>query len=209
MRTRNLGILMTCGALAALSLTISSVSVAQAPPASAATPLPAIAPSIPPAYVVNLATAEGMTAFKAQWKNMDVKIVEAPAMPNAGAAWKTSYDITPKARGGGHLFMTWFRASLTVPAKIGDFDTAGATAVLSFTIDDYAEAWVNGQMPRRAGRPSPATIQGFNMPNRVVLAEQVKPGDRFQVAILGINGPISLAPPNPVFFREAKVEFFR
>ncbi len=231
MSTRSLGILVTCGALAALSLMISSVSIAQAPPpASAATPLPAIAPSIPPAYVVNLATAEGMTAFKAQWKNMDVKIVEAPAMPNAGAAWKTSYDITPKAgdagfddaswpaiepkgllerRGGGHLFMTWFRASLTVPAKIGDFDTAGATAVLSFTIDDYAEAWVNGQMPRRAGRPSPATIQGFNMPNRVVLAEQVKPGDRFQVAILGINGPISLAPPNPVFFREAKVEFFR
>jgi gluconolactonase len=230
MRTRNLGILVTCGALAALSLTISSVSVAQAPPASASTPLPAIAPAIPPAYVANLATPEGMAAFKAQWKNMDVKIVEAPAMPNAGAAWKTSYDITPKAgdagfddsswptiepkgllerRGGGHLFMTWFRASLTVPAKIGEFDTAGATAVLTFTIDDYAEAWVNGQMPRRVGRPSPATIQGFNMPNRIVLAEQVKPGDRFQVAILGINGPISLAPPNPVFFREAKVEFFR
>ncbi len=81
--------------------------------------------------------------------------------------------------------------------------------MLTFTIDDYAEAWVNGQMPRRAGRPSPATIQGFNMPNRVVLAEQVKAGDRFEIAILGINGPISLAPPNPVFFREAKIEFFR
>src|SRR5258705_432582 len=102
MSTRSLGILVTCGALAALSLMISSVSIAQAPPpASAATPLPAIAPSIPPAYVVNLATAEGMTAFKAQWKNMDVKIVEAPAMPNAGAAWKTSYDITPKAGEAG------------------------------------------------------------------------------------------------------------
>jgi gluconolactonase len=230
MRNRDIGILATCGALAALLLVISSVPVAQAPPASAATPLPVIAPSIPAAYVVNLATPEGMAAFNARWKNMDVKIVEAPAMPNAGEAWKTSYDITPKAgdatfddsswptidpkgllerRGGGHLFMTWFRTTLTVPAKIGEFDTNGAMAVLTFTIDDYAEAWVNGQMPRRAGRPSPATIQGFNMPNRVVLAEQVKPGERFQIAILGINGPISLAPPNPVFFREAKVEFFR
>jgi len=47
------------------------------------------------------------------------------------------------------------------------------------------------------------------MPNRVVLAEQVKAGDTFEIAILGINGPISLAPPNPVFFREAKIEFFR
>ena len=233
MRNRDYGILVTCGVIAGLVLVISSVSVAQAPPAppaSAATPLPVIAPSIPAAYVVNLATAEGMTAFNARWKNMDVKIVEAPAMPNAGEAWKSSYDITPKAgdasfddsswptiepkgllerRGGGHLFMTWFRTNLTVPPKIGEFDTSGAMAVLTFTIDDYAEAWVNGQMPRRVGRPSPATIQGFNMPNRVVLAEQVKPGDKFQIAILGINGPISLAPPNPVFFREAKIEFFR
>ena len=231
MRKEGFGILMSCSAVAALFLMISSVSVAQAPaPASASTPLPVIAPSIPAAYVVNLTTTEGMAALNGRWKNMDVKIVEAPAMPNAGPAWKSSYDITPKAgdanfddsswptiepkgllerRGGGHLFMTWFRTNLTVPAKIGEFDTNGAMAVLTFTIDDYAEAWVNGQMPRRVGRPSPATIQGFNMPNRVVLAEQVKPGDKFQIAILGINGPISLAPPNPVFFREAKIEFFR
>jgi len=230
MRKKALGALVAGGALAALALMVSPVSVAQAPPTPAPTPPPVIAPSLPAAYVVNLATPEGMAAFKAQWKNMDVKIVEAPAMPNAGPAWKSSYDITPKAgdanfddsswpaiepkgllerRGGGHLFMTWYRANLTVPAKIGDFDTAGATAVLTFTFDDYAEAWVNGQMPRRAGRPSPATIQGFNMPNRVVLGEPVKPGDKFQIAILGINGPISLAPANPVFFREAKIEFYR
>jgi len=230
MRNRDVGVLVTCGVVAALSMTIASVALAQAPPASAATPLPVIAPSIPAAYVVNLTTPEGMAAFNGRLKNMDVKIVEAPAMPNAGPAWKTSYDITPKAgeanfddsswptiepkgllerRGGGHLFMTWFRTSLTVPAKIGDFETTGAMAVLTFTIDDYAEAWVNGQMPRRVGRPSPATIQGFNMPNRVVLTEQVKAGDTFELAILGINGPISLAPANPVFFREAKVEFFR
>ena len=230
MRKKDLGTLVAGGALAALPLMVPPVSVAQAPPAPAPNPPPVIAPSLPAAYVVNLATPEGMAAFKAQWKNMDVKIVEAPAMPNAGPAWKSAYDITPKAgdanfddsswpaiepkgllerRGGGHLFMTWYRANVTVPAKIADFDTAGATAVLTFTFDDYAEAWVNGQMPRRAGRPSPATIQGFNMPNRVVLGEQVKPGDKFQIAILGINGPISLAPANPVFFREAKIEFYR
>jgi hypothetical protein len=68
-------------------------------------------------------------------------------------------------------------------------------------VDDYAEIWVNGQIPRRLGRPSPATIQGFNMPNRVVLTESVKAGDTFQVAVFGINGPISLAPPNTVWFR--------
>jgi hypothetical protein len=212
------------------AIMVTAISAAQAPPPAAPNPPPVIAPSLPPSRVVDLATAEGTAAFGAQWKNMDAKIVEVPAMPNAGPAWKTAYDLQPKAgeanfddsswsniepkgllerRGGGHLFMTWFRSNLTVPAKIGDFDTNGARMVISFTIDDYAEIWVNGVMPRAAGRPSPATIQGFNMPNRVVLSEAVKPGDKFQIAILGINGPISLAPPNPVFFREAKIEFFK
>lgn len=67
---------------------------------------------------------------------------------------------------------------------------------------------MNGQMPRRIGFVSPNTIQGFNMPNRLVLAEGVKPGDQFQIAIFGINGPISAAPTNWVWFRQAKVEFY-
>jgi len=207
---------------------ISDTAAGQTPPPAPV--IPVVAPVLPPSRVVDLTTADGMASFGGQWKNMDAKIVEVPAMPNAGPSWKMAYDLQPKAgeanfddsswaaiepkgllerRGGGHLFMTWFRSNLTVPARIGDFDTAGARAVLSIIIDDYAEVWVNGQMPRAIGRPSPATIQGFNMPNRVVLSESVKPGDRFQIAILGINGPISLSPPNPVFFREAKIELFK
>jgi hypothetical protein len=42
-----------------------------------------------------------------------------------------------------------------------------------------------------------------------VLATAVKPGDRFQIAIFAINGPISVAPANFVFFRQASVEFYR
>ena len=90
-----------------------------------------------------------------------------------------------------------------------NFETADAKAVLTAYVDDYAEVWINGQMPRRSGYPSPATIQGLNMPNRVVLADAVKPGDKFQIAIFGINGSISVAPENFVWFRAAKVEFFR
>ena len=82
-------------------------------------------------------------------------------------------------------------------------------AVLTAYVDDYAEVWINGQMPRRAGIPSPATIQGFNMPNRVVLTDSVKAGEKFQIAIFGINGPISVVPANFVFFREAKIEFYK
>ena len=42
-----------------------------------------------------------------------------------------------------------------------------------------------------------------------MLANAVKPGDKFQIAVFGINGPISVAPANTVWFREAKIEFFR
>jgi gluconolactonase len=228
LKTNRIGLAAFSAFAVSAATLISGVASAQAPPPAPV--LPVVAPVLPPSRVVDLTTADGIATFGGQWKNMDAKIVEVPAMLNAGAAWKTAYDLQPKAgeanfddsswvtiepkgllerRGGGHLFMTWFRSNLTVPAKIGDFDTGGARAVLAITIDDYAEVWVNGQMPRAIGRPSPATIQGFNMPNRVVLSESVKPGDRFQIAILGINGPISLSPPNPVFFREAKIELFK
>ena len=225
--------LLTCVALTAVLLVIPSIATAQtpAPPAAVpAPPAPQMPPSLVPSKVVDLMTAEGSAAFGAQWKTMEAKIVEGPAIPNAMPGYKTSYDIQPHAgepgfddsawpgigatglagrRGGGKVSFIWFRTTLTIPAKVGDFDTAGAKAVLTAYVDDYAEVWVDGQMPRRAGYPSPATIQGFNMPNRVVLAEAVKPGDKFQIAIFGINGPISVAPMNFLFFREAKIEFYR
>ena len=187
-------------------------------------------PSLPPAYVVDLMTAQGSAAFGAQWKTMEAKVVNAKPIAAALPQYKTAYDIEPHAgesgfddsrwpaieatdmaarRSGGHVAFIWYRANLTIPAKVGDFDTAGATAVLTVLVGDYAEVWVNGQMPRRAGYPSPATIQGFNMPNRVVLADMVRPGDRFQIAVFGINGPISATPPNTVWFREARIEFYR
>jgi hypothetical protein len=201
---------------------------AQAPPAPA--PPPPVAPAGEPVKVVDLTTAEGSALFGAQWKNMDAKIVEGPAMPNAGPAWTTSYDVVPHAgeagyddsswptieakglsarRGGGKLFMTWFRTTFTMPAKVGDLDVAGMKAVLSVTVDDYAEVWMNGQLPRAVGKPSPQTIAGFNTPNRVLLTGALKPGDKMQIAIFGINGPISVAPQNPVFVRAATIEFYR
>jgi len=174
----NLGVLVACAALTAIVMT---GSVAQPAPAPAPNPAPIMPPSLPPSYVVNLMTQDGVAVFNAQWKNMDVKIVDAPPMANAGPQWKSSYDIQPHAgemgfddsswpvieaksladrRGGGRLFMTWYRTNLTIPAKIGDFDTTGATAVITFTIDDYAEAWVNGAMPRRAP-PEPSDNPGL------------------------------------------------
>ena len=85
----------------------------------------------------------------------------------------------------------------------------GPRRYLTVNVDDYAEVWVDGVLPRAAGRPSPAAIQGFNMPNRLVLGDTVVVGQRFEVAVFAINGPISAAPANFLWFREAKVEFYR
>src|SRR6266446_3303602 len=234
MPQRNLGRLFACAALVAVPAMIATMSSAQAPApptaAPAPPPLPQMPPSLVPAHVVDLMTADGSAVFGAQWKTIEAKIVEVPAIADAMPEYKTTYDIKPHAgeggfddsswplidatalaarRGGGKVSFIWYRTMLTIPAKIGSFETTDAKAVLTAYVDDYAEVWVNGHMPRRSGYPSPATIQGLNIPNRVVLADAVKPGDKFQIAIFGINGPISVAPVNFVWFREAKVEFFR
>jgi gluconolactonase len=193
-------------------------------------PQPSIAPSLPAAHVVDLMTAEGSAVFGAQWKAMEAKIVECPALTDAMPEFRTTYDIEPYAgvsgfddsdwpviaaadlgakRGGGMVSFFWFRTKLTIPANAAGFETAGAKTVLTANVDDYAEVWVNGEMPRTAGRPSPATIQGFNLPNRLVLADTVVPGEIYEIAVFAINGPISAAPANFLWFREAKIEFFR
>ena len=199
-------------------------------PAAPPPPPPKLAPGGAPTYQVDLMTREGMAVFGAQWRVMDAKIVEGPPRPNAGP-WKVSWDLQPQAaaadfddsswpvidaptlvtdrRGGGGVFMTWYRIGLTIPAKIGGFDPTGGIAVFHIVVDDYAEVAVNGQIPRQVGRPSGNMIVGFNMPNRAVLSDTVQPGEKIQVAVLGINGPIALAPLNPVFIREARVEFYK
>ena len=48
-----------------------------------------------------------------------------------------------------------------------------------------------------------------SLPNRLVLKDMVSPGDKFEIAVFAINGPISAAPANFLWFREAKVEFYR
>jgi gluconolactonase len=193
-------------------------------------PQPSIAPLVPPAHFVNLMTIEGSAAFGARWKGRKAKLVECPALSDSMPEFRTTYDVEPHAellgfddsdwtdvaaddlgarRGGGMVSFFWFRTILTIPRQATGFETAGARTVLTVNVDDYAEIWVNGELPRSAGRPSPAAIQGFNMPNRLVLRDTVRPGETFEIAVFAINGPISAAPANFLWFREAKVEFYR
>ncbi len=214
-------------AAVALAGSLATVITANAQPAPA--PVPVMPPSLPPSHVVNLMTNDGSAAFGAKWRVTDVRFVEVPAAINK-ERYKTTYQIEPRAtttdfddskwdaveakdlgarRSAGLSAFMWFRALLTVPARIGDFDLSKPSlAVFNVLVDDYGEVWVNGEMPRRSGYPSPATIQGLNMPNRVVLGTQVKAGDKFQIAVFAANGPLS-APNGSIWFRQAMVEFYR
>ena len=226
--------LIAFAALVAAPLLAGSILIAQSQPLAVPPLPPAPAPIMPPVlvpgHVVDLMTTPGAAALGAHWRVSDVKIVEVPAIQGAMPQYKTTYNIEPRAgaanfddskwptieakdlsarRSGGHIAFMWYRAMLTMPAKIGAFDTANAVAVLNVLVDDYAEVWINGDIPRRSGYPSPATMQGHNMPNRVVLSTKVSAGDKFQVAIFGVNGPISVAPANSIWFREAKLQFYK
>jgi gluconolactonase len=228
MRKKTLRNLIVFAALASARAVIPLTASAQAP--ASPPPAPLMAPSLVPSATVNLMTAEGSAAFGAVWRTAEARVVEVEAMAGRLPGYDKTFDMQPHAgeanfddskwqvvepkgladrRGGGKSSFLWYRTTLTIPAKVGDFDTTGAKAVFTAYVDDYAEVWINGQMPRRSGYPSPATIQGLNMPNRVVLAETVKPGDKFQIAVFGINGPISVSPSNFIFFRDAKVEFYK
>jgi hypothetical protein len=109
----------------------------------------------------------------------EANIIEVPAIPDAMPEFTTTYDIDPHAgdagfddsawpimlptalevkRGGGNVSFLWFRTRLTIPTRIGAFDPTGAKVMLALCIDDYAEIWVNGDLPRAAGRPSQCRV---------------------------------------------------
>ena len=49
----------------------------------------------------------------------------------------------------------------------------------------------------------------WNAENRLVVGREVKPGQKIQLAIFGINGPISNPPTNYIYMRYAKLEFHK
>jgi gluconolactonase len=170
-----------------------------------------------------------------QWRYSDARIVEVgfvapgPDRKPSGPPNRT-WDIAPRAgaadfddsswpvisptslqdrRSSGRVCFAWYRIDVTIPPGVAGFDTAGSTAVLEVVVDDYAEVWVNGELPRRIGQQGGNLVAGWNAPNRVVLGRKVVPGQRAQVAIFAMNGPISDPPPNYIWVRSAKVEFFQ
>ncbi len=106
----------------------------------------------------------------------------------------------------GRVCFNWYRIAVTVPERVGELDPTGATLVFEVVVDDYAEVWVDGEMPLVLGLSGGQVVAGFNAPNRVVLTRDARPGDTFQLAVFGINGPISASPANYIWMRAASLE---
>jgi len=191
-------------------------------------------PAVRPDAIVNLATDEGVALVRGQWRYSDARIVEVehrgpgPDLRASGPPNRT-YDIVPHAgdrsfddsgwsivspsaletrRSNGRLSFGWYRTSITIPSKVGAFDTTGSTVVFEIVVDDYAEVWVDGRLPVALGQTGSQFIKGFNAPNRVVIAREAVPGQRIQIAVFGANGPLSNPPGNFVWVRSATLDFY-
>lgn len=191
------------------------------------------APGTLPDALVDLAGAEGLARVHGVWRYQDARIVPA-MLGDVGADLRPSgkphptFDITPRAgiadfddaswetlgpggllerRGSGRLCFGWYRLRVTLPEHVEDFAVAGSTVIFEVVVDDYAEVWVNGALPRDLGRTGGALIKGFNAPNRVVLTDHAEPGQTFQLAVFAANGPLSSPPENFLWVRSATLEF--
>src|SRR5213075_304943 len=84
----------------------------------------------------------------------------------------------------------------------------GSTVLFEVVIDDYAEVWANGELPLALGTTGGQVVGGFNAPNRVLLTRDARPGQTFQIAVFGINGPISVSPRNYIWMRTATLDIY-
>jgi gluconolactonase len=136
-------------------------------------------------------------------------------VPRAGGAdfddtkWEMLDPSTlDRRRGRGRLSFNWYRIKITIPERIGSFDTRGATAVFETSVDDYAEVWIDGELPRMPGQSGGAVVKGWNAANRLIAGRNVKPGQEIQIAVFGMNGPISNPVTNYIWMRNARLEFY-
>ncbi|MGH7251776.1 MAG: hypothetical protein ACREIK_07945, partial [Nitrospiraceae bacterium] len=188
-----------------------------------------------PDAVIDVMTDEGVRLVKGQWRYRDAQIIEVdhkspgPDLGPSGPPNRT-HDLIPHAgaadfddsgwqaidapgletrRSTGRLCFNWYRVNVTIPERIGAFDPAGSTVVFEIVIDDYAEVWVDGRLPLVLGQAGGHLVKGFNAPNRLIVGQNVKPGQRIQLAILGANGPLSNPPGNFIWVRSATLDFYK
>jgi len=192
-----------------------------------------------PLGVIELNTVSGAQLVNAEWRyaDADLKQVEFPRPDAAGQPTgpvASTWDLSPRAgardyddsnwqrlgadtlaerRGKGRVSFNWYRVRVTIPERVAGagatVPTRGSTVLLETSLDDYAEVWVDGELPRWTGQSGGSVVAGWNGTNRLVIGRDVKPGQQIQLAIFGMNGPISDAPPNYIWMRTARLLFVK
>ena len=197
---------------------------------------PELLPGCPDA-IVDLQTDAGVALVDGQWRYSDARVQEIefvevghPDDPlGPGLVPNRTFDVVPHAEAEhyddsawrvlepaetqlrlsqGRVCFNWYRIAVTIPERVGEFDPTGASVIFEVAIDDYAEVWVNGELPHALGDRAGPVVGGFNTPNRVLLTDNAEPGQRFQLAVFGINGPISASPPNYIWMRTATLDLY-
>jgi gluconolactonase len=194
---------------------------------------PELLPGRPDA-VVDLQSHEGVSLVQGTWRYCDAEVravdfVQVGEDLGPSGPPTRTYDVVPHAQapdfddsawpvlappetqrrlGGGRVCFNWYRIAVTIPERVGDLDPTGATVVFEVVVDDYAEVWVDGALPLALGQSGGQVVGGFNAPNRVVLTRHARPGQRFHLAVFGINGPISASPRNYIWMRTATLDFY-
>ena len=85
-----------------------------------------------------------------------------------------------------------------------------STVVFEIVVDDYAEVWVDGKLPRASARPAARWSKGFNAPNRVVARPRRPAGPADPARRVRHQRARSPNPPaNFIWIRSATLDFYR
>jgi gluconolactonase len=126
------------------------------------------------------------------------------------AAFKEIKPVELESRQGtGLVSFVWYKVECTLPASLGKLNTNGATAVFEITVDDYSEIWVNGKQVQGPGQIGNGVISGYNARNRIILTNNALAGQKFSIAVLGVNGPLGQIPDNYIWIRNAVIDFYK
>ncbi|MEK7807203.1 MAG: hypothetical protein AAB528_05650 [Chloroflexota bacterium] len=162
---------------------------------------------------LDLMVPAALATLKSQWR---FAIGLVPGEPNEGlvsqlagsparlpdyddSGWELCHDLTMGLSKG--FTFAWYRIKVTLPARVGGRSIDGARCYFETCIDDYGEVWIDGECNREKG-----TVQGFNVPNRVLITTEPRPGEQHTIALLAANGPLA-APGGTVFVRYANLAF--
>ena len=147
-----------------------------------------------PRAVIDLNSPSGLAAVKGQWKFAQGLV---PGEPNEGlishlegssarlpdyddSNWEVCADLGKWVSHG--FSFVWYRINVTFPEAGDGHPTAGVRVQFETCIDDYGELWIDGECNRDRG-----AVQGFNVPQRVLMTDDVKPGEQHSIALLAAN----------------------